>query len=55
MEQQTHYTLVVEPFGTEFVITAVSEKAARKSLWDGLPDSMKDGCECIECVEQVAA
>lgn len=49
----TEYILAVEPgCMSAFAVVADSLKEARQMLWAEMPDSVKNGCESIECVEE---
>ena len=49
------YTFAIMPWGFERQATAETEKQARKAVWDSLTDEQRNGCECLDCVEEEAA
>ena len=48
------FTFIVEPYGHEVTWVAATEKEAHRMAWAALADDVKDGCECLDCVNEVA-
>lgn len=51
----SQYTFAVMPWGFELQATAETEKQARKQVWAALTEDQRNGCECLDCVDEVAA
>lgn len=43
--------IVFEQAEREVTVTAGSEKAAYKLVWDSMTDGEKDNAECMDCID----
>ncbi len=48
----TEFTYVVEPYGFEVKATAATQKKAHALAWAALTETQKDGCSCLDCVDE---
>lgn len=51
----TKFTFIVMPWEIERTAIAETERQAHKAVWQSLTDEQRDNCECLDCVDQVAA